>query len=111
VWHEKVMKKTDVRKEALLQASNGAIIAAVAGNSKALGYVGYGYLNSSVKPIMVNGVVGTLDNGKSGKFPVSRKLYMYVNKDKISAETDSFLKFLLSEKGQALVAETGFIPL
>ena len=42
-----IMKKTDVRRDALLQASNGAIVATVSNNTKALGYIGFGYINDS----------------------------------------------------------------
>lgn len=110
IWHEKVMKKADVRKDALLQASNGAIISAVAGNPKAIGYVGYGYIDSSVKAITINGIEGTIDNGKSGKYPVSRKLFMYTDEKKLSAETQKFIEYILSTDGQKLVKEAGFIP-
>lgn len=111
IWHEKVMKKTDVRKDALLQASNGAIISAIAGNPKALGYVGYGYIDSSVHALNVDKVVATIDNGKSGKYPVSRKLYMYVDENKLSVQTQKYIDYVLSADGQKLVKETGFIPL
>lgn len=111
IWHEKVMRKTDVRSDALLQASNGAIITTVAGNAKAIGYIGFGYLNETVKGITVNGVAVTLENGKSGLFPVSRKLYMYVNEKNLSENAKKFIDFLLSGTGQAIVKEAGYIPL
>ncbi len=110
IWHEKVMKKTDTKKDALLQASNGAIVSAVAGNPKALGYVGFGYIDSSVKGLTIDKVEVTLENGKSGKFPVSRKLYMYVDENKLSQETQKYIDFVLSADGQKLVKEAGFIP-
>ena len=111
VWHEKIMKKTDVRKDALLQASNGAIISTVAANPKAIGYVGFGYLNDTVHPVTINGVEVSIDNGRSGKFPVSRKLFMMVNTSKVSADAQAFIDFILSDKGQIIVKEAGFIPL
>ncbi|HOP29881.1 MAG TPA: PstS family phosphate ABC transporter substrate-binding protein [Spirochaetota bacterium] len=111
IWHEKVMKKTDVAKDALLQASNGAIVSAIAGNPKAVGYIGYGYIDNTVKPVTVSGIEPTLENGKSGKFPVSRKLYMYVDEKKISGESRKFIDYLLSPEGQKLVKEAGFISL
>ncbi len=110
IWHEKVMKKTDVKKDALLQASNGAIVSAVAGNPKALGYIGYGYIDKSVKTITVDKVEVTIENGKSGKFPVSRKLYMYVDENKLSPDAQKYIDFVLSDEGQKLVKEAGFIP-
>lgn len=110
IWHEKVLKKNDVRKDALLQASNGAIVSAVAGNPKAIGYVGFGYLDSSVKPLIVDKIEGTIENGKTGKYPVSRKLYMYIDQNKISTDTQKFIDYVLSVEGQKLVKEAGFIP-
>ena len=110
VWHEKVMKKTDVRKDALLQASNGAIVSAVAGNPKALGYVGFGYIDSSVKPLSVDKVEGIIENGKSGKFPISRKLFKYVDEKHLSVEAQKYIDYILSAEGQKLVKEAGFIP-
>ena len=111
VWQKKVMMKTDVRKDALLQASNGAVLSAVASNTKALGYIGFGYLNDSVKGVTVNGIELTLNNGKSGKYPISRKLFMYINEKTISPEAKGFVDFILSKDGQKLVKDAGYIPL
>ncbi|MCL1832862.1 MAG: PstS family phosphate ABC transporter substrate-binding protein [Leptospirales bacterium] len=111
IWHEKVMKKTDVKSDALLQASNGAIVSAVAGNPKAVGYIGYGYIDSSVKALVVDKVTPTIENGKAGTYPISRKLYMYVNKNKLSDDAKKYIDFVLSAEGQKLVKETGFISI
>lgn len=111
VWSELVLKKTDVTPSALLQASNGAVLASVGGNPRGIGYVGFGYLNDSIKPVSVDGVVGTIDHGRSGKYPISRKLFMYINAERISNETQQYLDFLLGPEGQALVKEAGFLPL
>ncbi len=111
IWHEKVMKKTDVSKDALLQASNGAIVSAVSGNPKSIGYIGFGYIDKTVKPLPVSGIQPTLENGKSGKFPISRKLYMYVDQKKVSPETQKFIDYLLSPDGQKVVTEAGFISI
>lgn len=111
IWHEKVMRKNDVRPDALLQASNGAIITTVAGNPKAIGYVGFGYINTSVRGLTINNIQISIENGKTGKFPVSRKLYMYINEMKLSAQAKKFIDFILSDDGQALAREAGYIPL
>jgi phosphate transport system substrate-binding protein len=111
VWYDKIMKKTDVRKDAMLQASNGAIVSVIASNPRAIGYIGFGYINDSIKPLTLNKVAGTIENGKSGKYLVFRKLYMYVNEKKYSEETKGFIDFILGEQGQALVKKAGYIPL
>lgn len=110
-WHESVMKKTDTTKNSLMQASNGAVVNTVANNKKAIGYIGFGYLDSSVKVIDVNSIKATLKNGKTGKYPVSRKLFMYVDQNNYSADAKAFVDFLLSKNGQKIVGEAGFIPL
>jgi len=57
VWHKKVMKKKRVYPGALLQTSNGAVAQAVAKNKNAIGYIGIGYMNKDVKPLMVNRII------------------------------------------------------
>lgn len=111
VWYEKVMKKTDIKKDALLQASNGAIVTSVAGNPKAIGYVGFGYVQGEVKGVTINDIAITIENGKSGKFPLSRKLYFIVNENNLSSQANEFVQYILGIKGQAIVKEEGFIPL
>lgn len=109
-WHEAVLKKANVRQDSLMQASNGAVVNAVANNKRAIGYIGFGYLNQRVKALTVNDVVPTLANGKSGKYPISRKLYMYVDENKFSGNVKSFADFIVGKQGQKLVSEAGFIP-
>lgn len=110
-WLEAVLKKTDPAKTSLMQASSGAVMNTVANNKKAIGYVGFGYVDSSIKVTDVNGVKATLRNGKSGKYPVSRKLYMYVDQNKYSADAKAFVDYLLGTKGQKIVSEAGFISI
>lgn len=105
------MKKTDIKKDALLQASNGAIVTSVAGNPKAIGYVGFGYVQGEVKGVTINDIAITIENGKSGKFPLSRKLYFIVNENNLSSQANEFVQYILGIKGQAIVKEEGFIPL
>jgi phosphate transport system substrate-binding protein len=109
-WGEAVLKKADPAKTSLMQASNGAVMNTVANNKKAIGYVGFGYVDSSIKVTDVNGIKATLKNGKSGKYPVSRKLYMYVDQNNYSADAKAFVNYLLSKDGQKIVGEAGFIP-
>lgn len=111
VWESKVMNKTEVRADALLQASNGAVLTAVANNKNAIGYIGFGYLNNTIKMLWVNNIEPTIENGKSAVYPLSRKLYIYVNESKISKPTQKYVDFLLSKEGQQIVKEAGFIPI
>ncbi len=111
VWEEKVMKKERVYAGALLQASSGAVAQAVSKNKYAIGYLGIGYVDKSVKALTVNGVPGNEETALSGKFPISRALFMFT-KGWPSGEVLDFINYILNpQKGQKFVREAGFVPL
>lgn len=110
-WNEDVLKKADVRKDSLIQASNGAVVNVIANNKKAIGYIGFGYVNKSVKALKVDDIEPTLANGKTKKFPISRNLYVYVNEKKYNQASKDFIAYLLSPAGQKIVSQAGFISL
>jgi len=109
-WGEMVLNKAKVTPKAQMQASNGAIVQAISKNRYAIGYIGFGYINKTVKPLTVNGVAASAKTALSKEFPVSRHLYMYTN-GAPKGETAKFIKFILSSEGQKLVAKEGFVPL
>jgi phosphate transport system substrate-binding protein len=110
VWEEKVMKKERVFPGALLQASNGAIVQAVSKNPNAIGYIGVGYAEKTVKLLPVDGIVGSKQTTLDKTFPISRALYMYTPVQP-TGDVKNFLDYMISDKGQKLVEEEGFIPL
>ena len=111
VWHKKVMKKERVFPGALLQASNGAIVQAVSKNKNAMGYIGLGYMDESVKPLTVNGIKGSEETTLNGTYPISRPLFMFT-RGWPTGDTLNFINFVLHpEKGQKYVGEAGFVPL
>jgi len=111
VWEEIVMRKERVFPGALLQASSGAIVQAVSGNRHAIGYIGIGYINESVKPLTVNGVEGNPRTTLDGTFPISRPLFMFT-KGWPQGNTLNLINYVLHpSRGQKLVLEAGFVPL
>ena len=111
VWHEKVLRKSRVFPGALLQASNGAIVQVVSKNKNAIGYIGLGYVDKSVKVLTINGIEGSAETTLSGLFPVSRPLYMFTA-GWPKLEILDFINFVVHpEKGQVLVEKIGFVPL
>ena len=111
VWAKKVMKKEMVYPGALLQASNGAVAQAVSKNKYAIGYVGIGYVNKSLKTLTVNGIKGSVETTLNGTFPISRPLYMFTN-GWPEGDTLDFINFVMNpEKGQKYVGSAGFVPL
>jgi phosphate transport system substrate-binding protein len=111
VWEGKVMNKERVSPAALLQASNGAVVQAVSSNQNAIGYIGLGYVDSSVKALMVGRVKGSAEAALNGSYPISRALYMFTS-GWPTGDTLNFINFVLHpEKGQKYVKEEGFVPL
>ncbi len=111
VWEKKVMEKERVYPGALLQASNGAVVQAVAKNKNAIGYIGLGYLDNSVKALTVGGIEGSEETTLDGSFPISRPLFMFT-RGWPEGKTVSFINYVLSPaKGQKLVKEVGYVSL
>jgi len=108
VWNEKVLDKQRVRPDAQLQASNGAVAQAVAGNKYALGYVGIGYLNDKLKALTVGGVKASPATAKDQSYPVARALYMFT-KGEPQGQVKSFLDWIKSAEGQAIAEKEGFV--
>ncbi len=110
-WEGKVLKGERVTPRAQIMASNGAIVQAVSNNKYAIGYIGIGYVNSSVKVLTVNGVQGTNETTLNGTFPISRPLFMFTN-GWPEGDTLNFINYMLNpEKGQKHVADSGYVPL
>ncbi len=110
-WADLVMKKNKVTPKASLQASNGAIVTSVSKNKKSIGYIGFGYMNQSVKAVSVDGQTASAKAVIEKQWPISRELFLFTNGEPKGA-VKTFMDFMLdAEKGQKIVAETGFIPL
>jgi len=107
---ELVLDKEKVRSDALLQASNQAVVTTVSSTPGAIGYVGLGYVSPSVKALDVNGIKPSKESVLSGKYPVGRPLFMYTNKEPRGLAKE-FIDFILSADGQRIVEEEGFVGL
>lgn len=110
VWEEKILHKAKVNPRAQLQASNGAVVQAVSKNKYAIGYIGFGYLNKSVKPVDVNGITASVETALSGVYPVARPLFMFTD-GWPTGTVSSFINYVVSREGQDIVKKEGYIPL
>ncbi len=91
-------------ERALLQQSNGQVRTTVATTPNSIGYLSFGFLDASTRPVPIDGAEPTVANVKNGRYPIFRPLNMLTN----GAPNDlaqAFLDFILSEDGQAIVAE------
>lgn len=114
-FKEHVLKNKNYKSGILSMPATGAIIQSVSQTPGAIGYVGMAYVTKDVKDILVsfdggkNFIEPTLANAKAGKYPIVRPLYYYYE-TKSEAKVKAFLNYVLSEQGQKIVTEVGYIP-
>ncbi|MCX5833349.1 MAG: phosphate ABC transporter substrate-binding protein [Deltaproteobacteria bacterium] len=108
-WQEKVLHREKVTPRAQLQASSGAVVQVISKNRYAIGYVGIGYVNKSVKALTVNGVEASAKNALDGTYSIARPLYMFTDGQPTGAVAD-YIRFVLSPEGQKIVKQQGFVP-
>jgi len=94
---------------AILQPSNGAVKTTVSTTEDSVGFLSFGYLDDSVKALAIDGVDATVANALNGSYPIVRPLNMLTDGEPEGA-TKAFLDFILSDEGQAIVEEEGYLP-
>lgn len=88
--------------------STSVMMTTVAGNPSAIGYVSLGSLSSDVKALLVDGAEATADNVKSGTYKVARPFNIATLGEPEGLAKD-FIDFILSEEGQTVVEENGYV--
>ncbi len=107
--------KDEFAAAALLLSSSQAIADEVAGNTAAIGYYGMGYISAKQKPVMVakdeksEYESPVIENVVSGKYPISRPLFIYTN-GQPQGLVKKFVDWILSKEGQDIVKTVDFVP-
>lgn len=104
------MNKESVSDRALIANSTGAIRTIVAGDRNAIGYISLAVLDSTVKPLKIDGVKPTADNILDGKYSISRP-FIYLTNEKPSGLAKAFIDFVLSEQGQKILEDEGAVKI
>jgi phosphate transport system substrate-binding protein len=119
-FKEHALCKGDFKSKVNEQPGSASVVQSVSTTINAIGYSGMGYVTSSVRAVPIAKGSGTEyvdavpENALSGKYPLSRYLYVYVNKapnKPLQPLEKEFLKMVLSKTGQEVVLKDGFIPL
>jgi phosphate transport system substrate-binding protein len=90
-------------------------VALVSRTPCAIGYSGMGYATPDVKMVLVAkkkglpGIAPTLENAKSGAYPITRPLLIYTVGEPAGA-VGEYLKWILASDGQAMVRQLGYVP-
>ena len=119
-FKEHTLKNGDYKNTVKEQPGSASVVQGVTEDRFGIGYSGVGYKTSGVKAVPLadtdNGPFsdGAYADVQSGKYPLWRFLYIYVNKapgkplDPLVAE---FVKLIYSKEGQEVVVKDGYMPL
>lgn len=119
-FKENGLCKGDFKNNVNEQPGSASVVQSVTASENGIGYSGLGYRTSGVKAVPLAKKAGAEfvdaneENALKGKFPLSRFLYVYVNKapNKPLAPLEyEFVKMVLSKAGQQVVIKDGYIPL
>ena len=119
-FKEHALCKGDFKANVNEQPGSASVVQSVSGSVNAIGYSGIGYVTSSVHALPLAKADGapfvqaTKENALNQSYPLSRALYIYVNKapgKELGLVEREFLKLVLSKQGQEVVVKDGFIPL
>lgn len=118
-FKKKALCKGDYKDTVKEQPGSASVVQGISEDRNGAGYSGIGYTTSGVRAVPLvkegtNYIEATYDNVASGEYPLSRFLYVYVNKEPNKALdplTAEFLKFVLSREGQQIVVKDGYYPM
>lgn len=118
-FKDEALCKGDFKSSVNEQPGSASVVQSVASSLNSIGYSGIGYKVAGVRAVPLSKKDGeyieaSTENAISGKYPLSRFLYVYVNKHPnkpLSPLQAEFIKLMLSQQGQDIVAKDGYIPL
>ena len=92
--------------------STGAVLAGVAANPNAFGYVSLASVDDNVKMVTVDGVTASEETVKDGSYKIQRP-FVFATKEgeELSAQAQAFYDFALSEEAAELIAAAGAVPM
>ena len=89
--------------------STSVMMTTVAGDENAIGYFSLGSLDDSVKAVKVDGVEPTVEDIKNGSYKVARPFEICIPKDGTSEVAQDFIDYMLSDDGQKIISDEGYI--
>jgi len=117
-FKEHVLKNGDYRDQVKEQPGSASVVQGVTEDRFGIGYSGIGYRTSGVKVLALAETdafsSGSYEDVKSGKYPLSRFLYVYINKapgKSLDPLVKEYVKLILSREGQVVAVKDGYLPL
>jgi phosphate transport system substrate-binding protein len=119
-FKEHALKNGDYKDEVKEQPGSASVVQGLTVDRFAAGYSGIGYATAGVRAVPLAAKDGdkcheaTPDEAYSGNYPLSRFLYVYINKapgKPLDPVTREFVRLILSKEGQEIVVKDGYFPI
>jgi phosphate transport system substrate-binding protein len=118
-FKERALCRGDFKDTVNEQPGSASVVQSVASTLNGIGYSGMGYGTSSVRAVPIAREAGrpfveaSVERALAGEYPMSRLLYLYVNKapnEPLPPLLREFVKLALSFEGQSIVVRDGYVP-
>ncbi len=119
-FKEHALCKGDYKGSVKEQPGSATVVEGVTNDRFGVGYSGIGYKTAGVRAVPLSALGSTkpieaaADNVYEGTYPLSRHLYIYVNRapsKPLDPLAEQFLRYVLSQEGQDVVVKDGYVPL
>jgi len=119
-FKENALCKGDFKSNVNEQPGSASVVQSVTTSTNGIGYSGMGYTTSGIRMVPLAKKEGQPfveakpENALNGTYPLTRYLYVYVNKkpnQPLPPLENEFMKMVLSKAGQQVVIKDGYIPL
>lgn len=119
-FKEHALCKGDFKNNVNEQPGSASVVQSVSASLNAVGYSGIGYKTAGVRAVSIAKADGkefeeaTEENALKGTYPLSRFLYVYVNKapnKPLPPLEREFIRMVLSKVGQEVVVKDGYVPM
>ena len=119
-FKEHALCKGDFKDSVKEQPGSATVVEGISNDRYGIGYSGMGYRTAGVRLVPLaplgssNVYEATTENVYAGSYPLSRFLYIYVNKapgQPLDPLVKELLTYVLSDEGQQIVVKDGYIPL
>ena len=114
-FKDNVLEGDDFSPSAQNLPGTASVVNAVARDKRGIGYGGSAYAKG-IRELKVKkdassaAFAPTLENVKSGEYPISRYLYMYL-RNRPTGTMKEYIDWILGDEGQSIVSNVGYFPI
>lgn len=106
----RIFRDSDISRNAIYEKGTGAVKGTVRSSKNAIGYISTGVLDDTVKAVKIDGVGFSEETIRNGSYTLSNEFFI-ATREHVPRSVESFIDFIFSDEGQALIKEKGFVSI